>query len=261
MDPPEGLREAVPLDSHDGTHFEAFTAQHYVLLAITAGGAATAVWWGRRHRNTPRERRVRRTLAAASLTVVLGMQLYWTTPGARSAGSSWPLQLSDLADYTAVLALWTRGPRFSAFTYYVGLSLTLMAVLTPSLGYSFPDVRWWGFWLRHIFVVWAAVYLVWGLGIRPTWRLYRNTVVVVLVWAAVVYPFNVAMGTNYGYLVRPPSATTPLDWFGPWPWYLLVATAFLLVVWAVVFTLPWRWANGQAPLAADDSSTPDLRTS
>jgi hypothetical integral membrane protein (TIGR02206 family) len=232
-------------------HFEAFTAEHYVLLVITLLGAATLVWWGRSHRDTPRELPARRTLAAVSLTVVLGMQVYWLTPDARSAGSSWPLQLSDLADYAAVFALWTRGPRSSAFTYYVGLSLTLMAVVTPSLGYSFPDPRWWGFWLRHIFVVWAAVYLVWGLGTRPTWRFYRTTLLAVLVWAAVVYPFNVAMGTNYGYLVRTPAAATPLDWFGPWPWYLLAAVAFLLALWALVFTLPCELASRRARIGPD----------
>jgi uncharacterized membrane protein YwaF len=54
-----------------------------------------------------------------------------------------------------------------------------------------------------------------------------------------VYPLNIAMDTNYGYLVRTPAAATPLDWFGPWPWYLLAATALLLALWAVLFTLPW----------------------
>ncbi len=148
-----------------------------MLLAITAAGVVVAVWWGRSHRGTPRELAVRRGFAVVSLAVVLGMQVYFLTPDVRDVHSSWPLQLSDLADYTAVFALWTRGPRTAAFTYYVGLSLTLMAVLTPSLGQSFPDPRWFGFWIRHIFVVWTAVYLVWGLGMRPTWRLYRTTLV------------------------------------------------------------------------------------
>jgi hypothetical integral membrane protein (TIGR02206 family) len=220
--------------------FQAWTGQHYLLLVITAAGAAAAVWWGRSHRGSPGEVTTRRGFAVVSLTVTLGMQVYWLTPDVRTASSSWPLQLSDLADYAAVFALWTRGPRSSAFTYYIGLSLTLMAVLTPSLGYSFPDPRWWGFWLRHIFVVWAAVYLVWGLGVRPSWRFYRTTVAAVLVWAALVYPLNVAMDTNYGYLVSTPAAATPLDWFGPWPWYLLAAAALLLALWAVLFTLPWE---------------------
>jgi len=236
--------------------FQAFSGQHYALVTLTAIGAIVAVWFGRRYRGTRRERLVRRGAAAASLTFVLAMQVYWMTPDVRSAGSSWPLQLSDLADYTAVFALWTLGLRTSAFTYYVGLSFTLMAVLTPSLGQSFPDPRWFGFWVRHIFVVWAAIYLVWGLGFRPTWRLFRTTIVVVLGWAVVAYTFNVIMDTNYGYLVRTPAAATPLDWFGPWPWYLLAAGTLLLTLWAVIFTLPWELARRRATTEPDDRGQP-----
>ena len=173
---------------HTEESFHAFSGQHYLLLLITAAGVAAVIWWGRSHRGTPGEVTARRGFATVSLLVTLAMQVYWLTPDVRDVRNSWPLQLSDLADYTAAYALWTRGPRSSAFTYYVGLTLTLMAVVTPALGEPFPDPRWFGFWIRHIFVVWAAVYLVWGLGIRPTWRLYRSTVVAVLLsmWAVVL---------------------------------------------------------------------------
>ncbi|NUR07529.1 MAG: TIGR02206 family membrane protein [Nocardioidaceae bacterium] len=231
--------------------FHAWTGQHFLLLAITAVGVVAVVWWGRTHRDTPRELVARRGFALVILAVAVGAQVYSLTSGVRHVQTSLPLQLSDLADYTAAFALWTRGPRTSAFTYYVGLTLTLMAVLTPSLGQAFPDPRWFGFWVRHILVVWAAVYLVWGLGIRPTWRLYRTTVVAALVWAVVAYTFNVAAGTNYGYLVDKPSSASLLDLLGPWPWYVLGAMALLLGGWAVVLTLPWELARARAAAGPD----------
>ena len=226
--------------------FHAWSGQHYALLVVTAVGIVAVVWWGRRHRGTRQELVARRTFAAVSLVAIVGIQVYWLTPGVRSMRSSWPLQLSDLADYTAFFALWTGGPRTSAFSYYVGLTLTLTTLVTPSLTQPFPDPRWFGFWIRHIFVVWAAVYLVWGLGIRPTWRLYRTTVVAVLVWAVATYTFNLVMDTNYGYLVDKPDTSTPLDLLGPWPWYVLAAMAILLAVWAVVLTLPWERGRRRA---------------
>jgi hypothetical integral membrane protein (TIGR02206 family) len=230
--------------------FHAFSGQHYLLLLITAVGAVGFVFWGRSHRNTPQEVVVRRGFAVVSLAVILAWQVYLLTPDVRSAGSSWPLGLSDLADYTAVFALWTRGLKTSAFTYYVGLTFTMFAVVTPALTEPFPTVRWWAFWIRHIDVVWAAVYLVWGLGIRPTWRLYRTTVAAVLVWAVVTYTFNRVMGTNYGYLVDKPSTASPLDLLGPWPWYVLGAMSVILLAWAVVFTLPWERARARAAAAS-----------
>ena len=231
--------------------FQAFTGQHYVLLLITAVGVVAVVWWGRSHRGTERELAARRSFGAVILVVTLGMQIYWLTPDVYHVRTAWPFQLSDLADYAAGLALWTRGPRLAGFTYYVGLTLTLMAVVTPSLSQTFPSPGFFGFWVRHIFVVWAAVYLVWGLGIRPTWRLYRWTVVAVLVWAVVAYSFNVAVGANYGYLVRKPSSGSLLDLLGPWPWYVFAAMALLLIGWALIFTLPWELAARRARSRSD----------
>jgi hypothetical integral membrane protein (TIGR02206 family) len=220
--------------------FQAWSGQHFLIMAVTALGAVGVVWWGRRHRGTRQELVTRRGFAVLSMLAVLAWQAYLLTPDVRSAGGSWPLGLSDIVDYTAVFALWTRGSRTTAFTYYVGLTLTIMAIVTPALTTPFPDPRWFGFWIRHIDVVWAAVYLVWGLGMRPTWRLYRTTVVAVLVWAVVAYAFNIAMGTNYGYVVNKPATASLLDLLGPWPWYVLATVALLLGFWALALTLPWE---------------------
>lgn len=223
--------------------FHAFSGQHYLMMAITALGAVGVVWWGRSHRDTPQELVARRVFAALSLSVVVAWQVYLLTPGVRDVGRSWPLGLSDIADYTAVFALWTRGRRSAAFTYYVGLTFTMMAILFPALTEPFPTVRWFAFWIRHIDVVWAAVFLTWGLGIRPSWKLYRTTVVALLVWAVVTYTFNVTMDTNYGFLVDKPSTGSPLDLLGPWPWYVVGAMALILASWAVILTLPWELAR------------------
>lgn len=230
--------------------FEAFSGQHYLMIAITAVGALAAGRWGRSHRGTAQELVVRRVFAVVSLSVILAWQAYLLTPDVRSVRSSWPLGLSDVADYTAVFALWTRGRRSAAFTYYVGLTFTMMAVLFPVLTHPFPSVRWFAFWIRHIDVVWAAVYLTWGLGIRPTWRLYRTTVVALFVWAVVTYTFNVVMDANYGFLVHTPATSSPLDLLGPWPWYVLAAMALILAAWALIFTVPWEAARRRAAVGS-----------
>lgn len=224
------------------TRFEAFSGQHWVLLVIAVVGAVGVVAWGRRRRGTPREGRDRRAYAVVVAVVGLTMQAYQLTPGDYDRGTSLPLQLCDLATAAAAYALWTRGPRSAAFTYYVGLTLTLQGVLTPSLAEAFPHPRFFGFWALHLSVVWAAAYLTWGLGVRPTWALYRSTVAVTLAWAVLTYGFNELAGTNYGYLNRKPSSASLLDLLGPWPWYVVAATALLLVGWAVVLTWPWERA-------------------
>jgi hypothetical integral membrane protein (TIGR02206 family) len=162
-----------------------------------------------------------------------------------------PLQLCDIATAAAVTALWTRDPRAAAFTYYVGLSLTIQAVLTPSVATTFPSPEFFGFWGLHVAVVWTAAYLTWGLGLRPDWRLYRFSLLATIAWAAVAMGFNAVAGTNYGYLRWKPATATLLDLMGPWPWYVLVATLTVAAVWAVFLTLPWRLVERRSQLTPE----------
>lgn len=250
MDRPVPVRRASK-EEHDGRvtaplaseKFQAFTAQHWLLIGIFLIGLVVVILWGRSHRGTPQERPIRRGYAVVLGLAAVTMLVYYTfEPGGFRLGTSLPLELCDLAEFTAVVALWTKSPRAAAFTYYVALTLSIQAIVTPSLGQSFPSPRYFGFWTLHFLVVWAAAYLTWGLGFRPTWSLYRATLVATLVWALVAFPLNEVLDTDYGYLNRKPSSASLLDLLGPWPWYLVAAAAIIATGWALVLTLPWTLA-------------------
>ncbi|CAA9322372.1 MAG: hypothetical protein AVDCRST_MAG34-1514 [uncultured Nocardioidaceae bacterium] len=225
------------------TRFEAFSGEHLVLLAIFLAGLVVAAARGRAHRNTGTEVRVRRTAAAALAGVAVAMQAYQLTPADFDIDTSLPLALCDVATVSAVIALWTRDRRAAAFTYYVGLTLTIQGILTPSLAEGFPHPRYFGFWALHFCVVWTASYLTWGLGLTPTWRMYRFAVLATATWAVTVFCFNVVADTNYGYLNAKPGSASLLDLMGPWPWYVLVEVAVIAAAWAALLTLPWRPAT------------------
>jgi hypothetical integral membrane protein (TIGR02206 family) len=245
----------VPLAATE--RFEAFGAQHYLVLLIFLAGIGAAAVWGRSHRDSDRQQRERRVFAAVLALVGISMQGYQLTPDDFALGTSLPLQLCDVATVGAVIALWSADGRAAAFTYYVGLTLTVQAVLTPSLAEPFPHPRFFGFWALHLLVIWAAVYLTWGLGIRPTWRRYGFTVAVTAAWAAAVYAFNVVAGTNYGYLNRKPPAASALDLLGPWPWYVANEVVLVCVVWAL---MTWPWVTGAGRTGGRGGPSPTRAT-
>ncbi len=220
--------------------FQPFGTTHFVLLGIFALGVWLVVVWGRRHRDGPREQAARRAFALALLAFAGSLQAYQLTPGDWDPATSLPLHLCDLAWPAAAFALWTRNQWASAFTYYVGLSITSQGILTPSLGEGFPDPRFFGFWGMHLLVVWSAVYLTWGLGLRPSWRSYRVILAATAVWAVATYAFNVVADTNYGYLNRKPSSASVLDVLGPWPWYVVAEAVIVVLGWMLIMTLPWE---------------------
>ena len=223
--------------------FSAYGPSHLTVLVVFAVGAALLVWIGRTQTES-RARLLGRVLAVLILAV-FGVALAYKLIRPTLDGSV-PLQLCDLAELTAAYALWSQRHWAFALTYYWGLVLSSQALITPDVGApDFPSHGFLTFFALHVLVVWAAIYLTWGLGMRPGWRSYRFAIVATLAWAAFTFTFNTIAGTNYGYLNRKPPTASLLDVLGPWPVYLLTEVTVVLIVWALM-TWPWERLRSHA---------------
>jgi hypothetical integral membrane protein (TIGR02206 family) len=218
------------------SEFSAYGPSHWGVLALFVIGAATLVLGGRRQ-TEEQARRFGRVLGAVTAVIYAAILIYVLSP---PSIDSVPLQLTDLATVVAAYALWSRRQWAYALTYYWGLVLSTQALISPALqSPDFPDYRFLAFWAIHLLVVWAAIYLTWGRGMRPDWRDFRFAVVATLLWATVTFTFNKFAGTNYGFLNHKPSTASLLDVLGPWPWYVFVAATLVCIVWALM-TWPWE---------------------
>jgi hypothetical integral membrane protein (TIGR02206 family) len=219
-----------------------YGATHLVPLAIFAAGLVLVVWLGRRQRGLAGPSRTSRAGAILVLAIAVPSVLRNFLVDFDVA-SSVPLHLCNLAWIFVVWALWTHHPYPVAVSYLWGLVLTVQALVTPALGQDFPHPRYFSFWAVHILIVWAAVYLVIGLRKVPRWRDYGAVLATTVVWAVGTYAFNLAYDTNYGYLMHKPEASI-LDYFGPWPWYIVVEAVILIAIWAL---LTWVAQRGRGP--------------
>jgi hypothetical integral membrane protein (TIGR02206 family) len=199
------------------------------------------VWIGRRQTEA-QARTFGRVLGAITAVIYAGVLVWSFIPPSRW---SLPLQLTDLATTAGAYALWSQRHWAYALTYYWGLVLSVQALVSPVLkSPDFPNYQFLAFWAIHLLVVWAAIYLTWGRGHRPTWRSYRIAIAVTCAWAAITLTFNTIAGTNYGFLNRKPDTASLLDVMGPWPVYVFVASALVLAVWTLM-TWPWERIAGR----------------
>ncbi|OBF27151.1 hypothetical protein A5724_03670 [Mycobacterium sp. ACS1612] len=215
--------------------FTAYGPSHWVVIAVFVLGVVLLVWLGRRQ-TEQQARRLGRVLGAVTALIYAAILIYVLSPPTLD---SVPLQLTDLATMVAAYALWSRKQWAYVLTYYWGLVLSTQALISPALqSPDFPHYQFLAFWAIHLLVVWAAIYLTWGRGMRPDWHSYRFAAAVTLVWATVTFVFNRLAGTNYGFLNHKPSTSSLLDVMGPWPWYIFVAGTLVALVWALM-TWPW----------------------
>jgi hypothetical integral membrane protein (TIGR02206 family) len=205
--------------------FRPYGLTHWVIVVLTVVGAVLLARLGRRHRNTPAGETFTRIFAIVQLTVTLGFMIVWLVP-----------PLFDLP--VTAYALWSRRPWAFALTYYWGLTINPQAILTPDLQLDIaPALEFASYWSQHVLVMWAAVYLTWGLGLRPTWRSYRLALAVTVAWAAIVFAINRALGTNYGYLNGKPGGAS----------LALLAASWALITWPWTFRRESIDLDGQRP--------------
>jgi hypothetical integral membrane protein (TIGR02206 family) len=103
-------------------------------------------------------------------------------------------------------------------------------------------------------VVLAAIYMTWGLGLRPGWRSFRLAAAATIGWGFLMLLFNGVAGTNYLYVNHKPPGKSILDLFGDWPWYLASEVAVMLLLWALM-TLPWCLRGSGSESAAGSTLT------
>jgi hypothetical integral membrane protein (TIGR02206 family) len=182
-----------------------------------------------------------RALAAVLLVWFAAYHLIVALQGSYALDFDLPLHLTDAVTVIAALALWHPRMLLFELTYFWGLTASLQAVLTPSLGADdrFPSFSYWHYFITHSGVVLAAVFLAFGLGLTARPRAVPRMFLATVTWATIAAAGNLLTGGNYMFLTERPETASLLDAFGPWPWYILGAAVLALVLFSAL-DLPFQ---------------------
>ena len=182
-------------------------------------------------------------LVADEVSWWLYMALGGGEPGQRA--QPLPLQLCDVAVLVAAAALWTRRQLLAEVTYFWALAGTLQALLTPELPQHFPTYPYFQYYIAHGGTVGAALILVVGLRMAPRPWSVAWVAGLTIAYTALVGLVDAVTGADYMFLRAKPDTPTLLDDLGPWPWYILSATALGLALFGILDT-PFRLRQRRA---------------
>ena len=206
--------------------------------------ATLCVWGARRHAGRGMVL-VARGLALLIVAAWAGEYIYDAALGTWSVMYDLPLQLTDAVSVVSVLALWTGHRRLVELCYLWAMTAVLQGVLTPDLGYSFPSLYYFTYFIYHDGAVIAACLLVFGERLYLQPGAVRRVYLATLAWACIAELGNVITGGNYMYLRERPEHASLLSVLGPWPWYVVgtvvvIAPMFLIAAWALAALVEHR---------------------
>ena len=180
------------------------------------------------------------TLTFLLFITEISQHLWLLYENAWSKNKDLPLHLSDLAVILAIVMLLTRSYKLFQFMYFAGLGSSVQAILTPDLGkFSFPHFRYFEFFISHGGVVVACLFMAVAFKYRPTIFSLWMTVLIVNLYAVIVFFLNKMLGSNYLYIMHKPTSTSLLNYLGPWPWYLISLELVMILCFYIIYSPFW----------------------
>ncbi|MBO0684190.1 MAG: TIGR02206 family membrane protein [Candidatus Dormibacteraeota bacterium] len=171
-----------------------------------------------------------------------------------------PLQLCDAATLLTAAALWTRRRWLVELLWFWACAGTVQALITPDVQDPFPTFAFLEYYAVHGGIVVSALLLVIGLKISPRPGAVRRSILITLAYTACVGFADFATGGDYMFLRQPPPAHTLFDLMGPWPWYLVGATALGVVLFLLLYA-PFWWAHRRSQRRWDGESVGNMEPS
>ena len=206
--------------------FEPFSLEHFAAVVLVLGSSVAFVWAVRTAKSARLERLVRWLLA-------IGCVAYEAVDIALRRVL--PLHLCDVSILIAPVVLLTANRHAFELLYFWGIGGALQALATPTLTSSFPAPICIAFFEAHGLVIASALYATVILRLRPTLRSIPRVWLITVAYGLLMIPVNCLLGTNFLYVMEPPSTASLLDLMGPWPWYLLTLQPVILLVLALCY--------------------------
>ncbi|MBN8191303.1 TIGR02206 family membrane protein [Bacillus sp. NTK074B] len=160
-----------------------------------------------------------------------------------------PFQLCSLSLYLCTFMLLTKSYRIFEVSFFASMSGAFIAILTPELFFGFPHFRYFQFFLAHLTIILACLYMVWIEGYSLTLGSVIRAFFTLNGIAVLAYTVNKLVGANYMFLMHKPNNTSPIDYLGEYPWYLISLEAIsfflFLILYAPFFLMRDKRSQGK----------------
>lgn len=203
--------------------FEMFSASHLAAIAAALLMAVLLFIFQKNFQGSPR---LFQAIRWSLFAILLGCELIYHSWAVSvdiwSFNSYAPLHLSGIGSITAMIGLLTLNRVWIQISFFIGLVPAFLTLLTPDLSYGYTHLRFWIFFLEHIAIFLASLFLALN---RPNVITIKSIVGVyslLILYAIVIgYLINPALNSNFMYLEEKPGSDTLLDFFGEGIWYYL----------------------------------------
>lgn len=229
-------------DTDSTLSFTAYSLPHIIALLLLIGLAVALYRYRMPLRDEAKGNWVRYGLLAILAISEITLNMWYVTQNRYDVADTLPLELCSISLYMSIFMLLFNSRGLFQIVYFIGIGGALQAMLTPALSYGFPHYRFIEFFVAHIAIILAVLYMLWVEQHRPRLKSILFTMVFLNVLLIIISSINKLTGGNYMFLSRKPETASLLDVLGPYPWYILSLELVAFAMFLLLY-LPFAISN------------------
>ncbi|MCF7569260.1 TIGR02206 family membrane protein [Sabulilitoribacter arenilitoris] len=174
-----------------------------------------------------------------SLTVI-AFHLYKISLEGYNITTDLPLYLCSLmALFIPVFTKYRKYWMFEILVFWI-LGGTVQGVVTPDIAVGFPSFDYFRFWAVHLGVLIIIFYAIFVFKMSPKLASVFKSYFALQAYVFLMILINYVLNANYFYLLEKPKSASLLDYFGDWPYYIIVVQIILIPYFLLIY-LPFYW--------------------
>nr|WP_321237326.1 TIGR02206 family membrane protein [uncultured Psychroserpens sp.] len=112
---------------------------------------------------------------------------------------------------------------------------TLQGVITPDIAEGFPSLDYFRYWIVHLGLLIVIFYSIFVFRLRPKLKSVFKSFLALQVYVLLMIGVNYLLNANYFYLNKKPESASVLDYFGEWPYYIVVCQLIIIPLFLIIY--------------------------
>ncbi|WP_400080782.1 TIGR02206 family membrane protein [Winogradskyella sp. R77965] len=127
---------------------------------------------------------------------------------------------------------------------------TLQAIITPDITDGFPSFDYFRYWIAHLGLLVVIFYFIFVFNMKPKLKSVFKSFLALQVYVVIMVLLNYLLDANYFYLNEKPKSASLLDYFGEWPFYILVGQLIIIPLFLIIY-LPFYFSKRRKKLLGE----------
>lgn len=216
--------------------------QHLFPIAIAIGFTIFLIHYSSRDFSVLQKEKTIQCLGWLVSLTVIAFHAYQISFETYNFKSDLPLYLCSLmALLIPIFTFYRRYWMFEILVFWI-IGGTLQGVITPDIKDGFPSFDYFRYWIAHLGLLTIIFYFIFVFKMRPKLKSLFKSFLALQMYVALIMVINYFLDANYFYLNQKPESASLLNYFGEWPYYILVGQLIVIPLFFIIY-LPFYFTN------------------